>query len=185
MPVLVDLSTAAYAGSSLRKTSSAGGQLPPGVALDTEGQPTTEPSAAARGCLLPAAGPKGFGLALMVEILSGLLSGAAIGQEVGSLFNTWNRPVNIGHLFIAIQIDHFMPRRIFLERLQTLLGWIAECPRQKQEEPIRFPGELRAHYTALFERNGIPVEQRAIEVLNRLADEFKAKRLAENQLQTR
>jgi LDH2 family malate/lactate/ureidoglycolate dehydrogenase len=185
VPVLVDMSTAAFAGSSVRKSSGAGGKLPPGVALDSDGQPTTDPSAIAKGCLLPAAGPKGFGLALMVEILSGLLSGAAIGQEVGSLFNTWNRPVNIGHLFIAIQIDHFMPRRIFFERLQTLLGWIAECPRQEQEEPIRFPGELRGHYKALYERNGIPVERRAIEVLNRLADEFKVKRLPEDQLRTR
>ena len=86
---------------------------------------------------------------------------------------------------MAIQIDHFMPRRIFLERLQTLLGWVAECPRQNQEEPIRFPGELREHYKTLYERNGIPVEQQAIEVLNRLADGLKVKRLAEDQLQTR
>lgn len=182
VPILVDMSTSAYAGSSVRRSSGAGGQLPPDVALDADGQPTTDPSAMAKGCLLPAAGPKGFGLALMVEILSGLLSGAAIGQEVGSLFNTWDRPVNIGHLFIAIQIDHFMPRRIFLERLQTLLGWIAECPRQKEEEPIRFPGELREHYKALYERNGIPVENRAVEALNRLADELKVKRLVEEQL---
>ena len=179
VPVLVDMSTAAFAGSSARKSSGAGGQLPPGVALDADGQPTTDPSAVAKGCLLPAAGPKGFGLALMVEILSGVLSGAAIGQEVGSLFNTWDRPVNIGHLFIAIQIDHFMPRKLFLERLQMLLGWIAECPPQKQEEPLRFPGELRGHYRALYERGGIPVENRAVEALNRLADELKVERLAE------
>jgi LDH2 family malate/lactate/ureidoglycolate dehydrogenase len=179
VPVLVDMSTAAFAGSSARKSSGAGGQLPPGVALDADGQPTTDPSAIAKGCLLPAAGPKGFGLALMVEILSGVLSGAAIGQEVGSLFNTWDRPVNIGHLFIAIQIDHFMPRKLFLERLQMLLGWIAECPPQKQEEPLRFPGELRGHCRALYERDGIPVENRAVEALNRLADELKVGRLAE------
>jgi ureidoglycolate dehydrogenase (NAD+) len=179
VPVLVDMSTAAFAGSSVRKSSGAGDQLPPGVALDADGQPTTDPSAVARGCLLPAAGPKGFALALMVEILSGLLSGAAIGQEVGSLFNTWDRPVNIGHLFIAIHIDQFMPRRIFLERLQMLLRWIAECPRQKEEEPIRFPGEVRGHYKALYERDGIPMEDRAVEVLNRLADELKVGRLAE------
>lgn len=181
VPILVDMSTAAFAGSSVRKSSGDGGLLPPGVALDTDGQPTRDPSAIAKGCLLPAAGAKGFGLALMVEILSGLLSGAAIGQEVGSLFNTWDRPVNIGHLFIAIQIDHFMPRRIFLERLQTLLGWIAECPRQKQEEPIRFPGELRGRYAALHERDGIQLEERAVEGLNRLADEFKVGRLPEDQ----
>lgn len=185
VPVLVDLSTAAYAGSSLRKTSTAGGQLPPGVALDANGQPTTEPAAASQGCLLPAAGPKGFGLALMVEILSGLLTGAAIGREVGSLFFTWDRPVNIGHLFIAINIEHFMPKKVFLDRLQTLLGWVAECPRQHETEAIRFPGELRGQYATLYERNGIPLDERAVQALNRLADEFKVNRLAEAQLRGR
>ena len=180
IPVLVDLSTAAYAGSSLRKTSTARGQLPPGVALDANGQPTTQPEAAAQGCLLPAAGPKGFGLALMVEILSGLLTGAAMGREVGSLFYTWDRPVNIGHLFMAMHIDHFLPKEVFLGRLQTLLGWVAECPRRHDPEAIRFPGELRGHYAALHERNGIPFEERAVQALNRLADEFNVRPLVED-----
>jgi LDH2 family malate/lactate/ureidoglycolate dehydrogenase len=185
VPVLVDVSTAAYAGSSLRKSSAAGGRLPPGVALDANGQPTTEPSAAAEGCLLPAAGPKGFSLALMVEILSGILTGAAMGREVGSLFYTWDRPVNVGHLFIAIHIEHFMPRMVFEDRLKTLLGWVAECPRQHETEAIRFPGELRGQYAALYERDGIPLEEKAVQLLNRLADEFKVRRLAEDQSPTK
>jgi len=184
VPVLVDLSTAAYAGSSLRKTSAALGQLPLEVALDAHGQPTTDPRAAAAGCLLPAAGPKGFGLGLMVEILSGILTGAAMGQEVGSLFYTWDRPVNVGHLFMAIHIEHFMPRMDFVGRLTTLLGWIAECPRREQAEAIRFPGELRGQYAALYEREGIPLEAKAVQVLNQLADEFKVGRLAEDQSRT-
>jgi LDH2 family malate/lactate/ureidoglycolate dehydrogenase len=180
VPVLVDVSTAAYAGSSIRKTSAAGGQLPPEVALDANGQPTTEPSAAAGGCLLPAAGPKGFGLGLMVEILSGILTGAAMGQEVGSVFHTWDRPVNVGHLFVAIHIEHFTPTMVFDDRLKTLLGWVAECPRQHHAEAIRFPGELRGRYAALYERDGIPLDAGAVQHLNRLADEYQVRRLAEN-----
>ena len=185
IPILVDFSTAAIAGLTIQKMLEEGGQLPAGTALDADGQPTTDPSAAAKGCLLPAAGPKGFGLGLMVEILSGLLTGAAMGREVGSFFHTWDRPANLGHLFIAIHIDHFMPRRAFLDRLQTLLNWVADCPRQHGAEPVRFPGELRGQYAALYERNGIPLEERAVRLLNRLADDFKVKRLAEDELRTR
>jgi LDH2 family malate/lactate/ureidoglycolate dehydrogenase len=181
-PVLVDFATAALAGLSIRKMSENGGQLPPGVALDADGQPTTNPSAVAKGCLLPAAGPKGFGLGLMVEIFSGLLTGAAMGREIGSFFNTWDRPANLGHVFIAIHIDHFMPIGAFTDRLQTLLGWIVDCPSQHGAEPVRFPGELRSRYAALYERSGIPLEIRAVQVLDQLADELTVRRLCECRL---
>lgn len=184
VPVLVDFSTAAYAGSSIRRISAIGGQLRPGEALDATGQPTTEPSVIGEGCLLPAAGPKGFGLGLMVEILSGVLTGAAIGQEVGSLFHTWDRPVNVGHCFIAVQIDRFMPMAVFLDRLKTLLDGIAECPRQDETEPIRFPGELRGQYAALYQRRGIPLEESAVQLLNELADGLNVKRLIVGELRT-
>ena len=177
VPILVDFSTAAIAGSSAREMSATGGPLPTGAALDVDGRPTTDPSAVAEGCLLPAAGPKGFGLGLMVEILSGVLSGAAIGREVGSQLHTWDRPTNAGHLFIAIQIDGFLPRGLFIGRLQTLLGWIVECPRQNEAQPIRYPGQLRDQYAALYERHGIPVEEREVQLLNRLADEWNVRHL--------
>jgi len=179
VPVLVDFSTSAIAGSSVWDISATGGQLPTGAALDVDGQPTTDPSAVAEGCLLPAAGPKGFGLGLMVEILSGVLTGAAIGREVGSLLHTWDRPTDTGHLFIAIQIDGFLPEELFLDRLKRLLGWIAECPRQSGGQPIRYPGQLRGQYGVRYERDGIPVDERAVHLLNRLADEFNVKRLSE------
>lgn len=116
----------------------------------------------------------------MVEILSGILTGAAMGREVGSVFHTWDRPVNVGHLFIAIHTEHFMPTMVFDDRLKTLLGWVAECPRQDQAEAIRFPGELRGRYAALHECKGIPLDARVVEHLNRLADEYKVRRLAED-----
>jgi len=177
VPVLVDFSTSTIAGSSVWDFSATGGQLPTGLALYANGHPTTDPSAVGEGCLLPAAGPKGFCLGLMVEILSGVLTGAAIGREVGSLLHTWDRPTDTGHLFMAIQIHTFMPKALFIDRLKTLLGWIVECPRQNEAQPVRYPGQLRDRYAALYERHGIPVEEREVQLLNRLADEFNVRHL--------
>ena len=116
-PLLVDLATSTLAGSDVRTIHGASGRLPAGSALDSTGKPTDDPEAAASGCLLPAAGPKGFGLGSMVEILSGVLTGAGVARDVGSLFKTWDdRPLDAGHVFIAVAVERFMSRQTFLER---------------------------------------------------------------------
>lgn len=168
VPILVDLSTSAITGSSARDTGSNGNLLPEGVALDANGKPTRDPAAAANGCLLPG-GSKGYALGLMVEILSGVLSGAAIGREVGSMYNTWDKPVNTGHVFIAIHIERILPLNVFLSRVDQLLEWISSTPRQENVDEILFPGEIRARYAEEYSRNGIPVPHHTALELEKLA----------------
>jgi ureidoglycolate dehydrogenase (NAD+) len=176
VPILVDLSTSAISGAEVRsKVDKSSNKLPLGVALDKSGQPTDDPKVANTGCLLPAAGPKGFGLGLIVEILSGILSGAAMGREVGSLFHTWDRPVNVGHMFMSIEIERFMPRDTFLNRLDTLLDWIKSSPRQVESEPIRFPGEIHTQYIDRYTREGIPLAEETVVALEKLSEKFKVK----------
>jgi ureidoglycolate dehydrogenase (NAD+) len=169
-PILIDLATSATSGSSARERMERAQTLPAGIALDENGEPTTDPTAASRGCLLPAAGPKGFALGLMVEILSGVLSGAAMGQEVESVFS--DRPTDTGHFFIAIDIVRFQPLDVFVNRLETLLGWIKASSRPNGIEEIRFPGEIRARFAELYAREGIPLAPETIAVLRTLGDEL-------------
>lgn len=169
VPIIVDLSSSTLAGSSVRGMTATRSQLPTGTALDHNGKPTTDPEAASKGCLLPVAGPKGYGLALMVEIFCGILTGAAMGHEVGSMYNTWDRPVNTGHLFIAITIDRFQPKSAFLNRLDTLLGWIKATPMQENVDEILIPGEIRARYAEEYSRSGIPLPQQTSQDLEELA----------------
>jgi LDH2 family malate/lactate/ureidoglycolate dehydrogenase len=168
-PILVDFATSSYSGSGLRSAATRGEPLPPGSALDARGRPTQDPEAAIAGCLLPAAGPKGFGLALMVEILSAVLTGAAFGAEAGSIFHTWDRPVDVGHCFVAVRIDRFMPAAAFLERIERLLGWIKEVPAAAGPDPVRYPGEGRASQAAASARHGIVVPAEALRPLEELA----------------
>jgi ureidoglycolate dehydrogenase (NAD+) len=174
VPILIDLSTSAIAGSSAREAGNGGGLLPEGVALDARGNPTRDPSAAAAGCLLPA-GPKGYALGLMVEILAGVLTGAAVGREVGSMYNTWDKPVNTGHIFLAIDIGRFYPLTDFLTRVDQLLEWIKSIPAKRDGEGVRVPGELRAQYAQAYSREGIPLPLHTASDLHKLAEELKVK----------
>ncbi|TMQ60990.1 MAG: Ldh family oxidoreductase [Candidatus Eisenbacteria bacterium] len=168
-PILVDFSTAALSGGAVRDARKKGEPLPAGCALDAAGMPTQDPAAAELGGMLPAAGPKGFGLGIVVEILSGLLSGGAFGHEVGSLFHTWDRPADVGHFFLAIEIERFMPADEFLTRVDRLLTWIAASPAQDVSSPVRVPGARRQEYLMAYASQGIPIEDEIRRSLDELA----------------
>jgi ureidoglycolate dehydrogenase (NAD+) len=168
-PVLVDLSTSAISGAEVRSTGGRREPLPEGVALDADGRPTRDPAAVTAGCLLPAAGPKGFALALMVEILTGVISGSSVGREVGSLFHTWDRPVDAGQAFVALDIGHFLPQEAFLDRLERLLESIVSSPVQDGAEAVRIPGQVRAAYAEEYARDGIPLSSASLPALEEMA----------------
>jgi LDH2 family malate/lactate/ureidoglycolate dehydrogenase len=170
--ILVDLATSSYSGSGLRQAAARGEPLAPGSALDAQGRPTRDPQAAADGCLLPAAGPKGFGLALMVEIVSAVLTGAAFAKEAGSMFHTWDRPVDVGHCFVAVEVGRFMELPLFVERVERLLAWIKEVPPASGAEALRYPGERRTAEAVASAREGIAAPAESLEPLRQLAAEY-------------
>jgi LDH2 family malate/lactate/ureidoglycolate dehydrogenase len=101
-PLVLDMALSATAMGRIRLAESAGEAIPAGWAVDGEGRPTTDPATAIKGMLLPAAGPKGFGLALMIDLLCGGLSGGAIGSEVKPLYDDPAVPYGCAHLFLAV-----------------------------------------------------------------------------------
>jgi (2R)-3-sulfolactate dehydrogenase (NADP+) len=101
-PVIVDMATSQVARGHILKAARVREPIPEGWAVDAEGQPTTDAQAAIGGRLLPLGGEKGFVLALLVEVLSGVLSDAAIGPEVVGTFTPADRESNVGHCFLAI-----------------------------------------------------------------------------------
>jgi LDH2 family malate/lactate/ureidoglycolate dehydrogenase len=171
IPILIDLATSAIAGSSVRSLEETGERLPEGVALDRMGQPTTDPHEIVEGALLPAAGAKGYALAMMVEILAGVLSGAAVGKEVGSMYTTWDRPVNTGHFFLAIDIGKFVPLARFVARVDTMLAAVrAAAPEGGR---LYFPGERRGRWATQYENEGIPLPAESVNALKAVAEQFK------------
>jgi len=108
-PVIVDMATSQVARGHILRAARVQEPIPEGWAVDAGGQPTTDAQAAIGGRLLPLGGEKGFALALLVEVLSGVLSGAAVGPEVVGTFVPADRESNVGHCFVAIDPEALAP----------------------------------------------------------------------------
>ncbi len=138
---IVDMATSATAMGKIRLADSAGKPIPEGWAADENGSPTTDPAAAIKGMLLPAAGPKGFGLAAAIDLLCGGLSGGAIGDEVAPLYGDPTKPYRCSHLFLAID-----PACFGISDLESRVGKFADRIRSSKRAPgaqrIYSPGDL-------------------------------------------
>lgn len=163
--LVVDFSTAALAGSTLRAVTQAGGTLPEGMLVDASGAPVTDPARAEDATLLPAAGGKGFGLALMVEVFAGVLTGAGIGAGVGSLYGDLARPSDNGHLFLALD-----PARWLGADFAPRMGALADMVRSSAPEGVvRLPGAARWAAIDDAAQNGVAVPAQSWAELRRRA----------------
>lgn len=167
--ILIDMSTAAVAGSSVREAIAKRGTLEPGSAIDTNGQPISDPGLAASGILLPAAGPKGFGLAILVELLSGVLTGAGVASGVASMYADLDRPGNNGHLLLAIDIARWMPLEQFHQRVEALAVALTTTPGSHE---VRLPGDERWAEISRSEREGILIEDHIVAKIEQVAGDL-------------
>ena len=138
-PVL-DMATSAASKGTIRLAARRGSPIPIDWALTAEGEQTTDAKAALEGLLLPFGGAKGYGVALMVEILSGVLSGSGVGEQVRPL-NDLSTPSNAGAVVITISPDAFMPREEFDRRLDALLTHIRSSRVASGFERVTVPGD--------------------------------------------
>ena len=130
-PIVVDMSTASVTIGQLRLLSLGNERLPPGLAYDAEGDPTSSPSEALKGAVVPFGGPKGYCLAMLVQFFSSALSGAKLFPERGK---------DYGHLFCALRPDILVPEEKVREAVGELIGRTRRL-RRAGEEPVRLPGE--------------------------------------------
>jgi LDH2 family malate/lactate/ureidoglycolate dehydrogenase len=144
--IAVDLALSAAAMGKIRLADSRGEPIPEGWATNSEGVPTTDAKEAIAGMLLPAAGPKGFGLALMIDLLAGGLSSGALGDAVRPLYGDMAKPYCSSHLFMAIHIDGFRP----LAEFKAAAAAFAKKIRASRPAPggpargVRMPGDRAA-----------------------------------------
>jgi len=153
-PLMIDLSLSEVARGKVMLAAREGRAIPAGWALDANGEPTTDASAALEGSMLPigaASSPKGAMLALVVELLVTALIGGQFGFEASSFFvDEGNRP-RIGQAFIAIDPDALAGRAAFLARVEVLVTEMLRDP------GVRLPGERREALRRRAERDGIEV----------------------------
>lgn len=141
--IVLDMAMSAVADGKVQQARALGRQLPPGCFLDAEGRPATDPDAYLNGgVLLPFAAHKGSGLAVMVECLAGILSGAALTQEIDSWNCEAGKCGNTGHCFIAVDISRILPPEIFTGRVEEMIEEFKSSRRAPDAPEIYYPGEL-------------------------------------------
>jgi len=163
------MATSAVPGSKVRTLASEGGLLPEGIAVDHTGQTVTDPNALSRGGggLVPFGGAKGYCLALLVEILSGVLTGAGISSGVKSMYADLE-PGENGHFFIALDVTKFMSLDDYYERLESLIGTI-QASGGGTGDDVSLPGDARWRAYNENTANGVPIDGNTRAALERLA----------------
>jgi LDH2 family malate/lactate/ureidoglycolate dehydrogenase len=141
-PVEADMALSATAMGKIRLAAAAGESIPESWAIDSEGRPTTDPAAAIKGMLLPAAGPKGFGLAFVIDLLCGGLADGAVGAEVRPLYGDPAEPYRCAHFFLAIHAGHFPVGDGFAERVRERAERVSRSKRAPGVARVYAPGEL-------------------------------------------
>jgi LDH2 family malate/lactate/ureidoglycolate dehydrogenase len=155
-PYLLDMSPAVAARGKIRRAERRGESIPLGYALDAQGRPTTDPKAALGGVVLPIGGYKGSGLSMLMDILGGVISGAGFAGGVADQYKSYDRPQNVGHFFLALKPDLFIPEADYRARMDTLFERVRACPRAEGVDEILIPGEPEARLEAEHRRGGIP-----------------------------
>ena len=168
LPIVYDAAFSASSHGKLRIYEQKGLKLPEGWALDSDGQPTTDPAAAIDGLLQPIGGFKGTALAMVMGILSSMLSGAAYGTELGDM-HSGPKAGEDGHFVAAINIAAFEDVARFKARVDAAIRQIHGCRRAPGVERVYAPGELEHLRRAAYLRDGIPLNRIALADLARVA----------------
>jgi len=141
-PFILDASTSMINRGKIRRASKLGQKIPFGVALDKNGNITTDANKALKGTQLPIAGYKGSGLAWMVDILSGVLTGSSHGGKTKDPFDDFSGPQNMGHLFLTINPKIFIGKN-FLKEMKKNIALVKKLPKAKGFSSILYPGERK------------------------------------------
>jgi LDH2 family malate/lactate/ureidoglycolate dehydrogenase len=152
-PVVLDMGTSAFMATELSLRERLGQLLPEGVAIDPEGRPTRDPTAARLGALLPFGGYKGYGLGFVVQAL-GVLAGSGMDPEGDD-----------GYLFIVFKPDLLVPLEEFKREVTALVDRIKSVPRAPGVEEIRIPGERAFASRERLRRDGVEVDRLVYDAL--------------------
>ena len=139
IPFILDTSVSKINRGKIRLAAKQNNKIPPGVALDKFGKPTTNAKKALEGVQLPISGFRGSGLAWMVDILSGVMTGANHGGKVKDPFDDFSGPQNVGHMFLTIKPNLFVGN--FNAKIKQNIKRVKSLPKIKGVKEILYPGQ--------------------------------------------
>jgi LDH2 family malate/lactate/ureidoglycolate dehydrogenase len=167
--IVMDIANTAVARGKVYLAKQRAEPIPPGWAIDAEGVPTTDPAAAIEGVILPMAGHKGYAISLMMDVLSGVLTGSAFGSAVSAPYQ-FDKRSGCGHLFIALHVAAFGDADRFARRTEQLIDEVKAVPLAQGFDEVFYPGELEARAERDNLKQGLSLPEQTLDDLRQLAD---------------
>lgn len=167
-PIILDMALTQSGKGMMRWLGRAGLPMPGTWALTPDGSRTNDPSAAMDGPLLPIGDYKGYGLSLVTDILTGVLTGSLFGAQVFQDDENYD----VAHTMIAIRIEAFMAKQRFNERLEALIADVLAAPPIDPGRPVQLPGQTEQERARRRLRQGVPVDGATVTGLRALAGEL-------------
>ncbi len=156
-PVMFDMACTVVGWTRMAMMASRGETtVPDNWAVTAEGKPTTDIDQAMNGLMLPFGGHKGYALSVMAELLTGVLSGGRVANELG-YYGNHEENTGVSHLLGAIRIDSLIPLEEFKQRVEDYVRKLKYCPRTEGSSEILVPGERSARMEQERQTNGIPL----------------------------
>ncbi|MFB5188817.1 Ldh family oxidoreductase [Alicyclobacillus fastidiosus] len=172
LPFVLDMATSVVARGKIIVAAEKHERIPEGWAINQDGYPTTDPVEALAGAVLPVGGAKGYGMSMFIDILSGVLTGAGFGKYVHNMYENWHDPQNVGHVFMAVDINQFIPLEIFKHRIDTYFQEIKAEPKAPGVDQILIPGEIEYFKTIERKKHGIDLPESVAEQLYTIGDKY-------------
>ncbi|SFA99371.1 Malate/lactate/ureidoglycolate dehydrogenase, LDH2 family [Lentibacillus halodurans] len=169
--IVFDMATSIVARGKIKLAIQNHEDIPVGWAITKEGEPTTDAQEAMDGLVLPVGGPKGYGLALLADVLSGLLTGAAFGPGIGRPEDL-NEVQEVGQFFFVIRADIFEELNTFKNRMDSMASEIKQIPAAKGYDKIYLPGEIENETANERNRSGIPLTEQVIDELHAIGRSY-------------
>ncbi|KAJ5569430.1 uncharacterized protein N7459_008860 [Penicillium hispanicum] len=168
-PLILDMAPSVAARGKIYKALRRGERIPLDWALDKDGNRTDDPAKALEGTMLPMGGPKGSALSIMMDVFSGVLSGAAFAGHVTNPYDP-SKPADVGHFLVAVKPDLFMTMDEFKERMDYLYRRVVDSEKMAGVDRIYFPGEIEMVTEERRLSEGIPFAKAEVASLNHEAD---------------
>jgi len=172
-PIVLDMATTVAAYGKVKTKAQRGETMPVGWMMDRQGQPLTDPKRANEGFLLPIGEYKGYGLALIMGLLSGTLNRAAMGKDVVDFNADDTTPTNTGHAIVAISVEAFGGVAEFKQSVDTLVRDLRSSKRLPGVDRIWLPGEQSHAKRIENSKKGVAIPPALMASLEQLAGELR------------
>jgi len=170
-PVVLDMANSVVAAGKIRALQKEGKPIPEGWALNKYGEPTTDPEEALKGILLAIGGYKGYGITLMMDLLTGVLTDSNYGPRVKGI-DEGAEPARIAHSFMAIDLAAFTDVAAFKARMDGYIDEIKSSKKARGSEVIYLPGEPEHLRVQERTEKGIPLQAKVAEELRAIAKDL-------------